>query len=165
MYTCKVSDMRPVALTISMMLFVEPLSMPMAMAADAGATGPTADSALATDERLAKAIDGNDAQGIESILDDSWAVIATTGGMAEGKNVFPDGIKSGALTRKTYDFSDPRVRLYGNVAVVTSKIKTSGVLDGKPFDVMERQTDVLVWKDGAWKCVLTHETKMNVPSA
>jgi hypothetical protein len=40
------------------------------------------------------------------------------------------------------------VRLYGNIALVTTKVKTSGTFQGKPFDVMERQTDVLLWKAG-----------------
>jgi hypothetical protein len=31
---------------------------------------------------------------------------------------------------------------------------------GKSFDVAERQTDVLVWRDGGWKSVLTHETEI-----
>lgn len=159
MHTHKLVGMRPAAPVIVITLLAASLSIPATAWGDA-ATGPTADSALATDEQLAKAIGSNDVAGIQGILDDDWAVVATSGGMDEGKNVFPDGIKSGVLTRKTYELSDPRVRLYGNVAVVTSKVKTSGMFGGKPFDVMERQTDVLVWKSGAWKCVLTHETKI-----
>jgi hypothetical protein len=31
-------------------------------------------------------------------------------------------------------------------------------IGGKDFDVTERQTDVLVRTDGAWKSVLLHET-------
>jgi ketosteroid isomerase-like protein len=64
------------------------------------------------------------------------------------------------LTRKTFEISEPRVRLYGNTALVTTEVKTSGTFQGKPFDVTERQTDVWLWKDGGWKCVLTHETKI-----
>jgi ketosteroid isomerase-like protein len=56
--------------------------------------------------------------------------------------------------------SEPRVRLFGNTAVVTTKVQISGMFAGKPFDIMERQTDVLCWEDGGWKCVLTHETKL-----
>jgi ketosteroid isomerase-like protein len=102
----------------------------------------------------------NEADGITRSLADDWIVIATSGAVAEGKSVFADGIKSGFLTRKTFEISEPRVRLYGDVALVTTKVQTSGVLQGKPFDVTERQTDVLVWKDGGWKSVLTHETKI-----
>jgi ketosteroid isomerase-like protein len=54
--------------------------------------------------------------------------------------------------------SEPRVRLYGDTAVVTSKLHPAGTFVGKPFDVNERETDVLRWQGGSWKIVLTHET-------
>jgi ketosteroid isomerase-like protein len=134
--------------------------VPGALSQAAIAAHPTAENALAADEKLAHAIGDNDANAILQMLDTSWAVIATTGDIGEGPSVFPNGIKSGYLTRKTYELSEPRVRLYGDIAVVTSRVETSGVLQGKPFDVVERQTDVLHWTNSGWKCVLTHETKI-----
>ena len=122
--------------------------------------GPTAENAMVAEQEIARALRDNDADGIVRLLADDWAVIAGSGGVGEGKSIFADGIKSGYLTRKTFELSEPRVRLYGNVALVTTKVKTSGMFGGKPFDVMERQTDVLIWKDGDWKSVLTHETKI-----
>jgi len=153
---------RYVALALAMGLLTV---LPSALAAAPGdtATGPTVEGALAADETLAAAMSKNDIPGIENMLDDDWIVVATSGGIGEGKNVFPDGIKSGYLVRKSFELVDPRVRLYGNTALVTSKVKLSGVFGGKPFDIMERQTDVLVWKGGTWKCVLTHESKMETP--
>lgn len=122
------------------------------------AIGPTVENALAADDSLAKAIRDNDADGIESWLDKDWAVISGTGGVGEGPSIFPSGIRAGVLTRKTMELSEPRVRLFGDMALVTTKVKTSGMFQGKPFDVVERQTDVLRWENGGWKCVLTHET-------
>jgi ketosteroid isomerase-like protein len=124
------------------------------------AAGPTAENALAAEQEIARAMRDNDADGIVRFLADDWAVIATSGGVGEGKAIFADGIKSGYLKRKTFEISEPRVRLYGDVALVTTKVQTSGMFQAKPFDVTERQTDVLVWKDGGWKSVLTHETKI-----
>ena len=136
-------------------------TVPTAAADEPGhKVGPTAESALAAEQELARAIQANDAAGIERFLADDWAVVATTGGLNEGKSIFPNGIKSGFLTRKTFEISEPRVRLYGNTAVVTTLVKTSGTLQGKPFAVSERQTDVLHWQHGVWKVVLTHETKI-----
>jgi hypothetical protein len=43
-------------------------------------TGPSAESALAAEQELARAMAANDAAGIERLLADDWAVIATTGG-------------------------------------------------------------------------------------
>ena len=121
-------------------------------------TGPTVESALAAEEELARAMRENDADGIARMLSDDWAVINARGGVAEGKFVFPEGIRTGELTRTIYDISEPRVRVDGNTAVVTTKLHLAGIFGGKPFDVMERMTDVFVWKDGRWKAVLTHES-------
>lgn len=124
--------------------------------ADQGA-GPTAESALSAEDELTRAMRDNDADGIARRLSDDWAVISARGGVGEGKSIFPDAIKAGYLTHKAYEVSEPRVRLYGNVALVTTKVHNAGTSGGKPFDVMERETDVWLWKDGGWKCVLTHE--------
>ena len=64
------------------------------------AGGPTAENALAAEQEIARAMASNDADGITHSLADDWAVIATSGAVAEGKSVFADGIKSGFLTRK-----------------------------------------------------------------
>jgi len=122
--------------------------------------GPTLENALAADEELAKAIRDNDSPGIMRLLDKDWAVISTNGDVGEGPSIFPDGIKGGHLTRNIFEISEPRVRLFGDVALVTAMVKTSGTFGGKPFDVIERQTDVWRWHDGTWKCILTHETKL-----
>jgi ketosteroid isomerase-like protein len=132
----------------------------LANTGDAPKDGPTAGTALAAEQEIARAMRDNDAAAIQRMLADDWVVISTTGGVGEGKATFPDGIKSGYLTRKTFDLSEPRVRVYGNMAVITAIVKTSGQFSGKPFDVTERQTDVLRWEHGGWKSVLTHETKI-----
>ena len=127
-------------------------------------TGPTAENAMAAEEALARAFRNNDADAISTLLDKSWAVITANGDVAEGPGIFPEGIKSGYRTLKTFDMSEPRVRLYGNIALITFKLDLAGVFGGKPFDVLERETDTWVWKDGVWKCVLTHESFIKPPA-
>jgi ketosteroid isomerase-like protein len=139
------------------------LVFPLTARADApathhAATAPTVDSALAAEQELARAMRENDAAGIARMLSDDWAVITARGGVGEGKDIFPEGIRTGELTRTVYEISEPRVRVDGNTAVVTTKLHLAGVFGGKPFDVLERVTDVFIWKDGGWKAVLTHET-------
>jgi ketosteroid isomerase-like protein len=129
------------------------------------ASGPTAASALAAEEQLARAMRDNDPEGIAHMLVDDWAVITARGGVGEGKDIFPSGIRSGALRRTNYEISEPRVRVYGDTAVVTVKVALSGVFSGKPFNVVERVTDVFAWKDGGWKAILTHETFIPEKSA
>jgi ketosteroid isomerase-like protein len=145
----------------SMMLVV--LIVPILVLVSAGAgeeepAGPTAKNAMAAEEALARAFRNNDADALSNLFDSSWAVITANGDVAEGPETFPSGIKSGFRTLKTFDMSEARVRLYGNVAVITIKLDLAGVFGGKPFEVLERETDTWVWKDGGWKCVLTHES-------
>lgn len=123
------------------------------------AVSPTEESALAAEQEVAKALLNNDADALGRMLTDDWVVVSTYGGMAD-KAGFLAVIKSGQFTRKTMELSDSRVKIYGDTAVVTSKLRTSGTIMGRPFDVPERQTDVLVWRDGGWKSVLTHETEI-----
>jgi len=136
-------------------LVLVPLS---ATAAEEKPAGPTAGNAMAAEEALARAFRNNDADTISNLLDSSWAVITANGDVGEGPSIFPNGIKSGYRTLKKFEMSEPRVRLYGNVALITIKLDLAGVFGGKPFEVLERETDTWVWKDGGWKCVLTHES-------
>ena len=122
--------------------------------------GPTAENALAAEKEVNQALLANDADALGRLLANDWIVISAYGGIGEREG-FIAAIKSGQFTRKTMDLSDPRVRIYGNTAVVTTQLKTSGTIDGRDFDVSERQTDVLIWSDGAWKSVLLHETMIH----
>lgn len=137
---------------------------PVKMSGNVGNTmvsiGPTAENALAADQELARALQNNDSVGIYRMLDKDWAVITTNGDVGEGAGLFPAGIRSGYRTLTVMELLEPRVRLYGNVAVVTTKVRIAGTFAGKSFDIKERQTDVLRWEKGKWKCILTHETKL-----
>jgi ketosteroid isomerase-like protein len=138
-------------------LLIAPIAPPEAAGAAKPAPGPTAESVMAAEEELTRALRDNDADGIARCLSDDWAVISAREGVGEGKSIFPEGIKSGSLKHTAYGVSEPGVRLYGNVALVTTKLHNAATFGGKPYDVRERQTDVWLWKDGGWKCVLTHE--------
>ena len=38
---------------------------------------------------------------------------------------------------------------------------SAGAFDGRPFEEVERQSNVFVKRDGAWQCVLTHLSKIS----
>ena len=124
-------------------------------------TGPTVANALAADQELARALQNNDTLGIVRMLDKDWAVITSHGDIAEGPDVFPSGIRTRSRTLTKMELSEPRVRLFGNVAVVTSKVRLGVISRGKPMEFNLRQTDVLRWEDGGWKCILTQESTLS----
>jgi ketosteroid isomerase-like protein len=123
--------------------------------------GPTKENALAAEKELAQAMRTNDAEGFCRLLDPDWTVVDGNGGLNDRESVCA-AIKAGTFTRKTYepDLADARVRVYGNVATITFHLSLSGPFQNKTFSGKEVETDVLQWKDGGWKCVLTHETNI-----
>ena len=61
----------------------------------------------------------------------------------------------------TYDLDQTDVRLYGNTAVVTSRVTITGTSrDGKPVNRHSRFTDVFVWRDGRWQIVAGHSSRI-----
>lgn len=123
-------------------------------------TGPTVENALAADQELARALQNNDTLGIVHMLDKDWAVITSHGDIAEGPDVYPSGIRNGHRIVTKMELREPRVRLFGNVAVVTTKVRL-GVASHGEFDL--RQTDTWLWKNGAWICILQHESNLVNP--
>jgi hypothetical protein len=121
---------------------------------------PTADSAMAFEHNLAKALVDNDPAALSRLLASDWVVVSARGGIADRDAVI-DAVRKGLWVHKTVDISEPRVRIYGDNAVVTYRLANVGILGGKPFNVQERETDVLVWNGGVWKAVLSHESFLN----
>ena len=159
--------MNRLAIAIVTGLLIAPLVMFGAAGKMKPVVGPTAENALAADQELARALEANDTVGIYRMLDKDWAVIPSNGNVYEGPSVFPSGIRTGARTLKKMALSEPRVRLYGNIALVTTKVELVAVSIHHNGDAPAtwsgqlRQTDVWRWKSGGWKCILTQEAKIS----
>ena len=123
-------------------------------------TGPTVENALAADKEFARALQNNDTLGIVRMLDKDWAVITSHGDIAEGPDVYPSGIRTRHRMLTKMELSEPRVRLFGNVALVTSKVRLAVASRGE-YNL--RQTDTWIWKNGAWTCILQQESDLVSP--
>jgi ketosteroid isomerase-like protein len=61
----------------------------------------------------------------------------------------------------SYDLDQTEVRLYGNTAVVTSRVTITGTgRDRKPVNRHSRFTDVFAWRDGRWQIVAGHSSRI-----
>jgi ketosteroid isomerase-like protein len=120
-------------------------------------TGPTVENALEADQEFAKALQNNDTLAIVRMLDKDWAVITSHGDIAEGPDVYPSGIRTGHRMLTKMETREPRVRLFGNVAVVTTKVRLAVASRGE-YNL--RQTDTWLWRNGAWICILQHESDL-----
>jgi hypothetical protein len=131
----------------------------------AGTTAPTAQSALATDESISRALQSNDTSTLRRLLASDWIVISARGGW-DGRDDILQAINAGIWTHTMAVTSKPRVRIYGTTALVTEHAAVSGMSRHKPYvNIQECQTDVLVWKGDGWVSELLHESYSKVPSS
>jgi ketosteroid isomerase-like protein len=105
------------------------------------------------------AIIKNDAEAISHLTADDWIIIDAEGGLIK-KEEFLALIKSGTLKHTVMNLEEPRVRVYGEAAVVTGRATSGGTYMGNPFTTVERSSDVFVKMEDRWVCVLTQLTSL-----
>ena len=113
---------------------------------------------LKIEEEFAQAIVRNDADAIANLLADDWVIVDPDGGVID-KARFLAVIRSGVLTHQMMESEDWRVRVYGNLAVVTGLTTTKGEFMGQAFTSNERATDIFVKQADRWQCVFTQLTR------
>ena len=69
-------------------------------------------------------------------------------------------IKSGESVISSMVTDDMKVRIYGDAAVVTGRNTNKGMLKGKDISGQERWTDTWIKRDGRWRCVATHSSRI-----
>jgi ketosteroid isomerase-like protein len=101
----------------------------------------------------------NDADAIGRYMADDWTIIGSDGSMTD-KATFLGLVKSGVLTHDVMESEDFRVRDYGSTAVVLARGVSGGRNNGQAFREVEQSSNVFVKRDGQWKCVLTHLSRL-----
>lgn len=123
--------------------------------------GPEGDPVHARLITLAKdwadAIVSNDATRIGGFMADDWVIVSESG--VSAKEQFLSLVESGELTHSAMTgVSRPRIRVYGETAVLTARVTNTAHYMGQRFDADEWTTDVFVNRNGRWLCVLSHIT-------
>jgi uncharacterized protein (TIGR02246 family) len=119
---------------------------------------------VAIADEWAEAIVSNDAKRIASYMADDWVIVSESG--VSTKEQFLSFVSSGALTHSAMDrVSEARVRVHGESAVLTARMTNTANYDGRRFDADEWVTDVFVYREGRWLCVLTQITAVGQPEA
>jgi uncharacterized protein (TIGR02246 family) len=124
--------------------------------------GSTADGAVraelvAIEDDWARAIVSNDADRIAGFMADDWVIVSDSG--TTSRERFLGVLRSGALTHSAMvPAGESRVRVYGDVGVVTARVTSTAHYAGRQSDADEWTTDIFVRRDGRWLCVLTHIT-------
>jgi len=121
--------------------------------------GKVTERLLQLEKDFEDAVIKNDAEAISHLTADDWIVIDADGGLIK-KEDFLELIKSGTLKHTVMNLQDPRVRIYGDAAVVTGRATSGGTYMGNPFTTVERSSDVFVKIKERWVCVLTQLTSL-----
>lgn len=125
-------------------------------------TDPRHAALLHTAEKWSAAIVSNDVDRISQFVADDWVMVSDSG--VSPRDEFMTAVASGALTHSAMQLiTEPRVRFYGDTAIMTSRMTNTAHFDGKRFDADEWTTDVFVRENDEWVCVHTHITAATPP--
>ncbi|HWG20232.1 MAG TPA: nuclear transport factor 2 family protein [Terracidiphilus sp.] len=102
-------------------------------------------------------------QVMDNLLADDYIAI-TANGTLQSKQQTLDNLKSGALRFASIEFSDRKVRFYGQTALVTSRAEVNGSTGDGELSGSYRYTRVYV-RDGhgGWKIVSFEASRISNP--
>ena len=113
---------------------------------------------LNLENEFARAVASNDVDTLDRLLAGDWIIVEPDGGMID-KARFLGVIRSGALSHESMELTEPRIRVYGNTALVTGLTTSKGKFMGRDFSSCERATDIFVKQPDRWQCVFTQLTR------
>jgi ketosteroid isomerase-like protein len=112
-------------------------------------------------DRAAAVVKG-DMATLDKQTSDDYTLVNINGQVSD-KSQMLNAFKSGQSKLTKDDVSDLKVRMYGDVAVVTGKVTVSGMMGGKDVSGDARFTRVYVKQGGQWKSVALQQTRVSAP--
>jgi uncharacterized protein (TIGR02246 family) len=111
------------------------------------------------EQNLAAAYLRGDRAFVDALLTDDWTSTDYRGRIWTKANVLAmfDGQRP-PMTKAEIDVD--RVRLLGDVAIVTGRSVSAGEVDGRAVSITQRYTDIYVRRDGRWRVVTSHGTQV-----
>lgn len=109
------------------------------------------------EDNFNRAVVSNKIEEIKMCVTKDWVLVDSQGGIIPQERFF-DVLEQGLLSHDTMTKQILRVKIYGDVAVVTGRGQNTGSWHGHPMEAYEWITDVYKKENGSWLCVLTHLT-------
>lgn len=103
------------------------------------------------------AIISNSVDEIKKCITSDWVLVDSQGGIILQEEFFKV-LEQGSLTHSTMAKEILRVKVYGDIALVTGRGQNTGTWQGQPMEADEWITDVYKKENDKWFCVLTHLT-------
>ena len=115
------------------------------------------DELRAAEEGFNQAVVSNDVDRIAACISEDWVLVTPEVGIVPGER-FLQAVKAGVLSHDTMTKDIERVKVYGDMAVVTGRGRNTGMFQGQPMSADEWVTDIYHNGPDGWVCVLTHLT-------
>lgn len=109
------------------------------------------------EDNFNRAVVTNDISEIKKCITNDWVLVDSQGGIIPQERFF-EVLKQGLLSHSAMNKEVLRVKVYGDVALVTGRGQNKGNWQGQPMEADEWITDVYKNEGGKWLCVLTHLT-------
>jgi ketosteroid isomerase-like protein len=74
-----------------------------------------------------------------------------------------ESVKSGQLQIDAFEMTEFKIRVYGDAAIVNFRVVWNGKYGEADISGPQRMTDVFVRRDGNWRCVSSHTTRIPPP--
>jgi ketosteroid isomerase-like protein len=103
------------------------------------------------------AIISNSVDEIKKCITSDWVIVDSQGGIIPQERFF-SVLAQGLLSHSSMKKEILRVKVYGEIALVTGRGQNTGTWQGQPMEADEWITDVYKKENNAWLCVLTHLT-------
>lgn len=107
-----------------------------------------------------EAVISNSVKEIKECITDDWVLVDSQGGIIPQERFFAV-LEQGLLSHSTMTKEVLRVKVYGDIALVTGRGQNTGIWQGKPMQADEWVTDVYQKEKDKWLCVLTHLTPIS----
>ncbi len=114
---------------------------------------------LKVNKEYDEAIVRQDAAFYDRILADDYVYTNSDGKLVDKAQEMAR-VKSGDTKFESGQSDDVKVRVYGNMAVVTGRFTAKGQSKGKEFNETERYTTVYLKRQGRWQIVADQTTRI-----
>lgn len=119
-------------------------------------TGSEADIKALIDQSRQAALNG-DSSYADSMSDDYTRT--NFNGSVDGKSAYVNALKTGAVKYQSIEYSDLKVRVYGDAAVVTYRAQVKATSNGRDTSGSYRVTRTFVKRNARWQEVAFQSTK------
>lgn len=109
------------------------------------------------EDNFNEAIISNEVDKIKMCVTADWVLVDSQGGIIPQDRFF-EVVEQGLLAHDSMTKQILRVKVYGDIALVTGRGQNTGTWQGHPMEADEWITDVYKKENDMWLCAFTHLT-------